>query len=804
MACNPLGDKSIKDAHYMPGLNNSDTIVTTNWPFTLGTEGDYIFDPSQIEFNNGSAEVLVMDQQDSNAGDFAAGTLNGVAWISNTLRLDNPLTCGASGSCSELDSGWAPHWVDLLGYWKLNETSGSTFLDSSGNNNDGTVGGDLVISRTLGKIGNSISLSGVNNTGGHVTLPFLTITNSQDFALQAWIRPTSKNDYRGIFHLTNNDNSVYLFPSTAGQTYMYWERLGSSQHFTTTMITDGNWYHVVAQRKAGMLEIYVNGVKDTHTVPDNRSFIFKGIGLTGYPTETFIGNMDEVAFWNTSLSDVEVLAIYQRQSADLNGKFAGVYVSRVMGSQGANHPWTHFSWTTSLPFMKELPDANCSPVFPATSCAHLNSENRTDYSGLYDDDLMNGITGLWHLDEASGNFVDKSGNGVDGTPVGNISYQEDGKMGKAIYLDGVGDYIDFGDISTYDYHTEFTVSGWFNLAEYTVTGGACSGMLPLFMNYDWGWVNYIDNNGNFTALRYTSSGFANSILSLAPISISQWYHYAMVKEAGSFSLYLNGVLQGSVATTDPTYYTGSDQPMIGRTTCGGTDYYFKGFLDEHAIWSRGLSATEVQQIYRRGANRIKYQFRTCTTGDCSDTGDSGWKGPNGTESTYFSELNNNSKNPANLQFSDYTSPITASKFFQYRAILESDDSTSPELKVSKLNPVFYDTSGPTLVGNTPLSLKTVTSLIATLGVGGCSAGVVYNVGVGSIASSATWYWWNGSSWVMSNGTVTEANLPTVISSNANSLKTIVGAQKLFIKAYLKSSGTSVCSLDQLDISGKRR
>jgi hypothetical protein len=134
-------------------------------------------------------------------------------------------------------------------------------------------------------------------------------------------------------------------------------------------------------------------------------------------------------------------------------------------------------------------------------------------------------------------------------------------------------------------------------------------------------------------------------------------------------------------------------------------------IDEVAIWSRELNTNEIQELYRRGANRIKFQTRACTTADCSDNPT--WLGPAlvkaGTAApyNYFSELQNNTSLTASTGnpigrvlvgfpdllfswFSGFTVPVQ--RYFQYRTILESDDTgtgcnygsgatwCSPELK----------------------------------------------------------------------------------------------------------------------------
>ena len=115
----------------------------------------------------------------------------------------------------------------------------------------------------------------------------------------------------------------------------------------------------------------------------------------------------------------------------------------------------------------------------------------------------------------------------------------------------------------------------------------------------------------------------------------------------------------------------------------------KGDLDEYAIWNRVLSAAEVLNLYRRGANRVRFQFRSCTSTTCADA--PAWRGPNGTNTTYFSELYNNSVQLAQtgdalytvpfMLFSNFTSfAIPSNRYFQYQLTLQTDNVTySPDL-----------------------------------------------------------------------------------------------------------------------------
>jgi hypothetical protein len=78
----------------------------------------------------------------------------------------------------------APDETGLVGYWKMDEGSGTNAIDYSGNNN--TAQSTNSPSWTNGIIGGAISLNGVNQ--GFTIQPTLSITNSlTNITISAWI-----------------------------------------------------------------------------------------------------------------------------------------------------------------------------------------------------------------------------------------------------------------------------------------------------------------------------------------------------------------------------------------------------------------------------------------------------------------------------------------------------------------------------------------------------------------------------------------------------------------------------------------
>jgi hypothetical protein len=89
----------------------------------------------------------------------------------------------ASGSASAAAA--AP---TLVGHWALDESSGSTAADSSGNGHTGTVGAGA--GWTGGQVGaHALALNGTATS--NVDIPEPVVDTSQSFTVSAWVRLTN-------------------------------------------------------------------------------------------------------------------------------------------------------------------------------------------------------------------------------------------------------------------------------------------------------------------------------------------------------------------------------------------------------------------------------------------------------------------------------------------------------------------------------------------------------------------------------------------------------------------------------------
>ena len=188
---------------------------------------------------------------------------------------------------------------------------------------------------------------------------------------------------------------------------------------------------------------------------------------------------------------------------------------------------------------------------------------------LLNGDGTNGAQNNTFVDSSSNAFsITRTGNVAQGTfspfslPEGQWSnYFAGGTNGSAaaFYVNG-SNVTDFGT-------SDFTIECWINTS---VTGDQ-----EILDSRDADGTNYI-----LVALNTTNKVFVGTypqtstkIISSTTIAVNTWYHIAVVRNSGTTKLYINGVLDGSVADT-VNYAQGANRPMIGAT---GYFTYYNGF-----------------------------------------------------------------------------------------------------------------------------------------------------------------------------------------------------------------------------------
>ena len=236
--------------------------------------------------------------------------------------------------------------ANLMGYWEFNGNA----MDSSGNGNNGvlqtgwvgTSAATAVDGATLpvlvpDRFGRA-NMAYYFNNGATVKIPFNSVFNAQTFTILLWLKRdgTNANNYMFSFDRWKG----YKFQLQGGNLPFLTVNTSTGDHDQDdggiSIDSAGVWRHVAVTFTPGTEKFYIQGkLVSTATVTGTplpiSSLINLAIGnelpkenynLTDsndpnyfYGGDYFMGALDEVRFYNTVLTDAEILSIYTDESS---------------------------------------------------------------------------------------------------------------------------------------------------------------------------------------------------------------------------------------------------------------------------------------------------------------------------------------------------------------------------------------------------------------------------------------------------------------------------------------------------------
>jgi hypothetical protein len=209
---------------------------------------------------------------------------------------------------------------NLVGYWALDDGTGTTAIDSgSGANN-----GSLINTPTWllpGKIGAAaLTLNGSNQ---YVTMvdPVNLRPGTNGFTVAAWVKTTMTA--RGmIFTSYHAFLDLIMFEmgrNAAGRFNFEWRDQTSANGFEYTGATynDGNWHHLAGvQRQTDGVYLFADGLpignvsQPTLTSSLSTNAQAWQIGAYDGANAPFNGSVDDVRFYHRSLADADIAALF--------------------------------------------------------------------------------------------------------------------------------------------------------------------------------------------------------------------------------------------------------------------------------------------------------------------------------------------------------------------------------------------------------------------------------------------------------------------------------------------------------------
>lgn len=209
------------------------------------------------------------------------------------------------------------------------------------------------------------------------------------------------------------------------------------------------------------------------------------------------------------------------------------------------------------------------------------------------------LVGWWKFDEenVSGTAIDSSSGGKNGTYYGSMTNSDvtTGSIGKALDFDGSDDYVSNASFSI-NGNAAGTLSFWMKTStnqslKYPIAIPQASAGTNGFDFYFNG-----SNNINF----FINGSVANNDLGMTGVTYADgnWHHIVGTYDGTTQSLYFDGILKSSATTASGTIEAAAGEINIGRFGAFGA--YYTGEVDEVRIYSKSLSASEVNILYQLG------------------------------------------------------------------------------------------------------------------------------------------------------------------------------------------------------------
>lgn len=253
-----------------------------------------------------------------------ANTYNGNATASGR-RVRLPWG-GTSFDWSSLDSDglliaqqaidWAAYGSSgPLAYWKFDETSGSTAVDSSGNGHDGSYDNGVTLTET-GVRGYASRFDGSNDV---VTVPGSSALNlSGSMSVGCWVK-SEVSSWNAPACLVSKRSQFIIHPQAGTTNIHFYAHLdGNWQYVTVDVGKIDRWRHYVGvyDQTTGDLKFYVDGeLKGTENFGAGAALTSDNGNLTigqddGNASRTLNGCIDDVVLYDRVMTDEEIAEHY--------------------------------------------------------------------------------------------------------------------------------------------------------------------------------------------------------------------------------------------------------------------------------------------------------------------------------------------------------------------------------------------------------------------------------------------------------------------------------------------------------------
>ena len=525
---------------------------------TLRCYVDGVDRTSSAATNTAGSGALAQSSRQINIGRFNSGNANSNYWHG---RWCMAAVYGAALSAAQVASHYAAMFSNtqptagyddtilgessLVGYWKLDETSGTVAADSKGSN-PGSYNGGFTQNNGDGPGSPTVLRDALfNGSTGYVTVPYAAALAPVHPSFEVWFKQTSVSSgtYDRVFHKNYSSN---------GTPYNDWTVCVGANGGTDLLVAvntaggnayengikgaaDTNWHHLVATWDGTTLRVYLDSKR-----------------VSGSAQSLGSGNA---------------------QNSSLN-----IEIARY-NSGGANTQYFNGRCTRAALYNAPLSFAQVIAHYAAMS---------------YDNTILSdGPISYWKLNEGAGTSVADSGAAANtGTLHGTYTLAQSDPAtyptdGNGILFDGSTGYVDMPDSAAYHLATgDMSMEAVFKSSSATQQA-----LLSYYSGSNNGFMLLVDSSGQYWAW------FGNGWTQLGTTAHDgAYHHFVATRHGGYVALYLDGVLLGEGGSVGNE--SGAVSMALARQNAAwGSGLYLNGTLKKVAIYGSALSPLQVKNHY---------------------------------------------------------------------------------------------------------------------------------------------------------------------------------------------------------------
>jgi hypothetical protein len=472
-------------------------------------------------------------------------------------------------------------------FWRLNEASGPSAADASGNGNTGAYAASGVTYGTTAAVPGDTAVTLDGNSGAITAPNSATLNPTSGLTLEAWVKPTSVGGnqeplvLKGFtshtppyyqYGLFLYDYGAYprdvSFALSLGGAFVNIDAINTGWQY-------GVWNHVVATYDGQSMSIYVDGVLRARRTASG--------AIDTYPTDVTLGKYANIT------------------GQTLNGGLgeAAIYSTAMTAARIQAHYWASAPSTAGL--------ASATPYRTAILADHPG--------------------GFWPLNEPAGvDAHDQSGNANNGSfSSAGVSFGVAGPLksgDRAVTLDGATGNVTMPDAPSLDPTGSLTLEAW-------VKPTSVTGQVPLIVKntpawsepyYQYGLFLYDGGSSREAILQLSTGGARRELDALNSGWVyGAWNHIVGTYDGQYMRIYVNGV-QRAVQSQMGALDTSTMPLELGGYTTGSGEPALSAAIGQVAIYPTALSAARVSAHYTAAAATSKKTGhpRRCRHGERED------------------------------------------------------------------------------------------------------------------------------------------------------------------------------------------